>query len=248
MSILFFVSGEFSNEILKHSHSKLKKINNIKLISNSNYKFNYPTEKYSKSKQYDCDIAISLGFSEKINIDKLNTQFGSYNIHQSILPNYRGRHPIQAMIINSEKEYGCTLHVLDKDFDTGDIVLNTVKKFKDIPFENTVKKLVIRDSSFLLDYLLKNYKNGFSNKTKQRHFRNLTYAKKRTPEDSEITSKLCFETIKNMTKALTGSDYKPFVLQNGKKVIVKNVYKYNLKNKKLINFISRNTEIYLEIE
>ena len=51
-----------------------------------------------------------------------------------------------------------------------------------------------------------------------------------------------------MTKALTGSDYKPFVLQNEKKVIVKNVYKYNLKNKKLINFISKNTEIYLEIE
>ena len=46
MSILFFVSGEFSNEILKHSHSKLKEINNIKLISKATTNLNSP-RKYS---------------------------------------------------------------------------------------------------------------------------------------------------------------------------------------------------------
>ena len=247
MNVLFFVSGAFSNEILKRSKSELKKINNFKLVSNSKFKFIYPTEEYSKLKQYNCEIAISLGFTEKIKINNVRTTYGSYNIHQSILPNYKGRHPIQTMIINGEKEYGCTLHVLDKNFDSGDIILSTYNKFKIVPKENTVKNLAIRDSSFLLNYLINNYKTGLNSKVKQKYSKDHIYAKKRTPTDSEITSELSFETVKNMIRALTVEGYKPFIVLNKKKLIVQNVFKYNLKNKNLLEYELINKKVYLEI-
>lgn len=48
---------------------------------------------------------------------------GSFNIHGSLLPKYRGAAPINWAIINGEKETGVTSFLLQKQVDTGDILL-----------------------------------------------------------------------------------------------------------------------------
>ena len=48
---------------------------------------------------------------------------GTFNLHASLLPQYRGAAPINHAIINGEKETGLTTFLLDKEIDTGEIIL-----------------------------------------------------------------------------------------------------------------------------
>ena len=47
---------------------------------------------------------------------------GTFNVHASLLPQYRGAAPIQWAIINGETETGVTTFLLDEHTDTGDII------------------------------------------------------------------------------------------------------------------------------
>jgi len=47
---------------------------------------------------------------------------GAYNMHGSLLPKYRGRAPVNWMLVNGEREAGVTLHHMVARADAGDIV------------------------------------------------------------------------------------------------------------------------------
>ncbi|HRN40584.1 MAG TPA: methionyl-tRNA formyltransferase, partial [Vicingus sp.] len=49
-------------------------------------------------------------------------QFGTFNLHASLLPQYRGAAPINWAIINGEKLTGVTTFFLQHKIDTGDII------------------------------------------------------------------------------------------------------------------------------
>jgi len=49
--------------------------------------------------------------------------FGTFNLHASLLPQYRGAAPINWAIINGEKETGATTFFLTHEIDTGKIIL-----------------------------------------------------------------------------------------------------------------------------
>ena len=48
---------------------------------------------------------------------------GTFNLHASLLPQYRGAAPINWAIINGEKESGVTTFFIDDKIDTGEIIL-----------------------------------------------------------------------------------------------------------------------------
>lgn len=50
-------------------------------------------------------------------------KFGSFNLHASLLPKYRGAAPINRALINGEKETGVTSFFLQEKVDTGNIIL-----------------------------------------------------------------------------------------------------------------------------
>ena len=56
--------------------------------------------------------------------------YGTFNVHAALLPQYRGAAPINWAVINGEKQTGVTTFFLDKDIDTGRVILQ--KPF-DIP-------------------------------------------------------------------------------------------------------------------
>jgi methionyl-tRNA formyltransferase len=63
-------------------------------------------------------------------------KFGSFNLHGSFLPKYRGAAPIQWALINGEKETGLTTFKLAEKVDTGNIYLQEkVKINSDDNFE-----------------------------------------------------------------------------------------------------------------
>lgn len=51
-------------------------------------------------------------------------EFGTFNLHASLLPQYRGAAPIHWSIINGEKKTGVTTFFIDEKIDTGAIILS----------------------------------------------------------------------------------------------------------------------------
>ncbi|MDB5229168.1 MAG: methionyl-tRNA formyltransferase [Bacteroidota bacterium] len=49
-------------------------------------------------------------------------EFGTFNLHASLLPQYRGAAPINCALINGEKETGATTFFLQHEIDTGNIL------------------------------------------------------------------------------------------------------------------------------
>jgi len=50
-------------------------------------------------------------------------RYGTINLHGSLLPQYRGAAPINWAIINGEQQTGVTTFLIDKEIDTGKIIL-----------------------------------------------------------------------------------------------------------------------------
>jgi methionyl-tRNA formyltransferase len=71
---------------------------------------------------YKADLQIIVAFRmlpEQVwNMPRL----GTFNLHASLLPNYRGAAPIHWAIINGEQETGVTTFFLQHEIDTGDLL------------------------------------------------------------------------------------------------------------------------------
>ncbi len=52
-------------------------------------------------------------------------EYGTFNLHASLLPEYRGAAPINWAIINGEKKTGVTTFFIDDKIDTGEIILQS---------------------------------------------------------------------------------------------------------------------------
>ncbi len=68
------------------------------------------------------DIIIVIAFAQFLGKKVLSLpRLGSFNIHTSILPKYRGAAPIQFALLNGDKETGVTIQKMVKKMDAGDI-------------------------------------------------------------------------------------------------------------------------------
>ncbi|MGB9743256.1 MAG: methionyl-tRNA formyltransferase [Minisyncoccales bacterium] len=99
----------------------------VKVVAN---KYNIPVEQSSeiknlklKIKNLNPDLGIVASFGQIIPSEILNIpKFGCLNIHPSLLPKYRGPSPIQAAILNGDKETGVTIIKMTEKVDAGPIV------------------------------------------------------------------------------------------------------------------------------
>lgn len=78
-------------------------------------------------RSYKADLQVVVAFRMLPEVVWGMPRFGTFNVHAALLPQYRGAAPINWAIINGEKETGVTTFFLDKDIDTGRIILQ--KKF-----------------------------------------------------------------------------------------------------------------------
>ena len=72
---------------------------------------------------FEPDVALCIGFPWKIPPDALAVpRHGIVNGHPSLLPRYRGPSPVSWAVRNGEQEIGFTLHYMDAELDTGNIL------------------------------------------------------------------------------------------------------------------------------
>ena len=91
------------------------------------HQHNIPTYEIKKNEEFKalldgCDLFVSASWPFIIAMKNLSeVTHGGINIHGSLLPKYRGAHPLNWAIINGEKECGVTAHYITQGLDTGDI-------------------------------------------------------------------------------------------------------------------------------
>jgi folate-dependent phosphoribosylglycinamide formyltransferase PurN len=77
----------------------------------------------ARLKSWSPDLVISTNFSHYVGRRVREIAgVGTWNLHKSNLPHYRGMAPSFYALLNGEKRVGVTLHQIAKGFDTGDIV------------------------------------------------------------------------------------------------------------------------------
>lgn len=73
-------------------------------------------------KEIDADLFIVIAFRMMPEIVWSMPRCGTFNLHASLLPKYRGAAPINRAIMNGEKTSGVTTFFLSHEIDTGDII------------------------------------------------------------------------------------------------------------------------------
>jgi len=68
------------------------------------------------------DLQIVVAFRMLPEAVWMMPPLGTFNLHASLLPQYRGAAPINWAIMNGEKETGITTFFIEKDIDTGEII------------------------------------------------------------------------------------------------------------------------------
>ncbi|MDX6915703.1 bifunctional UDP-4-amino-4-deoxy-L-arabinose formyltransferase/UDP-glucuronic acid oxidase ArnA [Pectobacterium carotovorum] len=73
------------------------------------------------------DVIFSFYYRTLLSDDILQLpSFGAFNLHGSLLPRYRGRAPVNWVLVNGETQTGVTLHKMVSRADAGDIVAQSV--------------------------------------------------------------------------------------------------------------------------
>ena len=87
-------------------------------------------------RSYHANLQVVVAFRMLPEVVWAMPEYGTFNVHAALLPQYRGAAPINWAVINGETETGVTTFFLDHDIDTGRIIM---KKHFPIPDDANVE-------------------------------------------------------------------------------------------------------------
>jgi len=149
------------------------------------------------------DLIFSFYYRNLIPKSVLNLpKLGAYNMHGSYLPKYRGRAPVNWVVLNGETKTGATLHLMIDKPDAGDIV---DQEAVDIGPDDTaaiVQGRVTQAAVRVLARQIDNLKAGTAPRIPQ-DATQASYFGKRRPEDGEINWNWPALRIHNLVRAVT---------------------------------------------
>jgi len=156
-----------------------------------------------KIKEFQPDVIFSFYYRNIVRKPILDIpSAGCLNLHGSFLPKYRGRCPINWVLVNGEKETGVTLHYMTPKPDDGDIVCQKKIIITDDDTARSLHEKAAQAASVMLDEVLPRIKDGTANREPQDHSK-ATYYGGRRPDDGEINWTVTAKQIRNLVRAVT---------------------------------------------
>jgi len=141
------------------------------------------------------------------------------NLHGSLLPRYRGRAPVNWVLINGETETGVTLHHMDEKPDHGDVVgQRSVTITREDTALSLTRKLAAQ-GAMLLREVHPLLEAGNAPRRAQDH-RQSSYFGGRRPADGRIDWTRPAEEIRNLVRAVTDPWPGAFSHVRGRKLLV----------------------------
>jgi UDP-4-amino-4-deoxy-L-arabinose formyltransferase/UDP-glucuronic acid dehydrogenase (UDP-4-keto-hexauronic acid decarboxylating) len=126
---------------------------------------------------------------------------GAFNLHGSLLPKYRGRAPLNWVLVNGETETGVTLHRMVKRADAGAIIEQQHVAISPDDTALTLHHKLCQTARRVLEQALPAIMRKETHDVAQNESE-ATYFGRRTPEDSFLTWNRPAETLHNMVRAV----------------------------------------------
>ena len=149
------------------------------------------------------DVIFSFYYRNLLSDDILNlAPKGAFNLHGSLLPKYRGRAPLNWVLVNGEKETGVTLHRMTNRADAGDIVAQQTVAIADSDVALSLHRKLCAASQTLLGDVLPKIRSGQTQERAQNDA-DATYVGRRTPEDGRLTWEKPAQELHNLVRAVS---------------------------------------------
>ena len=154
-------------------------------------------------KSYNANLQIVVAFRMLPEAVWNMPEIGTFNLHGSLLPQYRGAAPINWAIINGEKETGVTTFFLKHKIDTGDILLQDKEPISDDDNVGSVyERLMHKGANLVLKTVQKIESGDYSSKP-QNENQELKEAPKIFKETCKIDWSKSAKDIHNLIRGLS---------------------------------------------
>jgi methionyl-tRNA formyltransferase len=166
------------------------------------------------------DLIFSFYYRNMLSNEILESaRLGSFNMHGSLLPKYRGRAPINWAVLHGETQTGATLHHMVARADAGDIVDQEKIALGPQDTAHAVFAKVTRAARLVLERNIDLLKRGVAPRYRQDESR-ATYFGGRRPEDGRIDWRRGAGEIFNLIRAVTHPYPGAFTEIQGKRLFI----------------------------
>lgn len=157
-------------------------------------------------------------------------ELGTFNLHASLLPQYRGAAPINWAIINNERITGATTFFIDEKIDTGSIISNKEIEIEKRETAETLHDKLMKIGSGLVLETLALIENGKADPKPQAKNADLKEAPKLTPENTKIDWSKPGKEIDAFIRGLSPYPVAWTTLYNNGETLKAKIYAANFEN------------------
>ncbi|WP_435156840.1 methionyl-tRNA formyltransferase [Haladaptatus sp. DFWS20] len=112
------------------------------------------------------DVIVSVAATQKFQSDLLDVPNRCViNVHSSLLPDYRGVSPSFWSLLNDEDKTGISVHYMDENIDTGDVILQEELEIHPDDTLHTLNRRVAEHGSTVLHESLRQISEGVVDST-----------------------------------------------------------------------------------
>ncbi|MBI3786504.1 MAG: formyltransferase [Deltaproteobacteria bacterium] len=173
------------------------------------------------------DFIFSFYYRNLLGADVLApAKRGALNLHGSLLPRYRGRCPVNWVLIHDERETGVTLHYMEVKPDRGDIVAQRSVPISDDDTAVTLFHKLTAAAALLMRETYPLLCSGKAARIPQDHTRS-SYFGGRRPDDGRINWNSSARQIFNLVRAVTRPYPGAFAEWNGRSFYIWEAHPWN---------------------
>jgi methionyl-tRNA formyltransferase len=154
-------------------------------------------------KTYNANLQVVVAFRMLPEAVWAMPAIGTFNLHASLLPQYRGAAPINWAIINGEKETGVTTFFLRHDIDTGSIIFQEKETIHDDDNVGTLYERLMKKGAELVLKTVESIANDSYTSTPQPENVTIKHAPKIFKETCEINWDQPAEAVRNFIRGLS---------------------------------------------
>ncbi|MCZ3384171.1 bifunctional UDP-4-amino-4-deoxy-L-arabinose formyltransferase/UDP-glucuronic acid oxidase ArnA [Kosakonia sp. SOY2] len=149
------------------------------------------------------DVIFSFYYRNLLCDNILNTaRIGAFNLHGSLLPAYRGRAPLNWVLVNGESETGVTLHRMVSRADAGAIIAQQRVAIAENDEALSLHRKLAEAAKGMLASVLPTIKTQTFSETAQDDSK-ASYYGRRTPEDGRLDWEKPAQTLQNLVRAVS---------------------------------------------
>ena len=173
---------------------------------------------------YEPDVILVSCYARRLPQSILSlAKKGSFNVHPSLLPKFRGPTPLFWQFRQGVNNFGVTIHRMTEEFDTGDIVSHQAINMPDGINKNEANKTLANVACELMLKILDNIENISDIKQSNEL---ASYQSYPTESDYTVSTLWSAKRIYNFINAYKGSDVSFLCEADGKEYKLIDAYSY----------------------